>query len=376
MAHRSRYRRTAIIVALVVTIAAMAGCALRWSARPVGPVDPQSFVNPVHAGDTADPQAIRVGSTWYLVHTNSGGQNVPVLTSPDLVTWTPAGDALPTLPSWADPGRTWAPEIMHSPSDGYLLFYTAADHASGKECVGRAVADSPAGPYRDDSTAPLVCSPDQGGAIDPSPFRDDDGSLWLVWKNDGNAVGADTWLWSQRLSPDGSHLVGEPTRLVKQTSGWEGAVVEAPFFWRHDGRLFLFYSGNDYASKAYAEGYATCDTPAGPCRKAPENPILRSNSAASGPGHAAMVEYDGATWLLYHAWRPDAVGSGSPGRQLWLDEVTWDGDRPRVHGPTGTPQRRPLPPVDPGAAAPTAGANALPGPAPARRSRVGGPSTR
>ncbi|MFD2767114.1 glycoside hydrolase family 43 protein [Micromonospora eburnea] len=362
---------------LVVAIAATVGFAVRRYSPTVASVGALSFVNPVYTGDSPDPQAIRVGSTWYLVHTNSGGQNVPVLTSPDLVTWKPAGDALPALPSWADPGQTWAPEIIDSASGGYLLFYSAADHASGKQCVGRAVADSPAGPYRDDSTTPLVCSPDQGGAIDPSPFRDSDGSLWLVWKNDGNAIGADTWLWSQRLSADGLQLVGEPTRLLKQTGPWEGTVVEAPFLWRHDGRLFLFYSGNGYASKAYAEGYATCDTPAGPCEKAPENPILRSDSAASGPGHAAMVEYDGRTWLLYHAWQPGAVGTSPPGRQLWLDEVTWEGGRPHVHGPTGSPQPRPLPLVDADTAAPAAGTNAaLPGPAPAPRAtgrrRVGG----
>ena len=339
-----------MIGTLVVVIAAMLGSGLRWYDPAVGSVDPRSFVNPVHAADSPDPQAIRVGSTWYLVHTNSGGSNVPVLTSPDLVTWAPAGDALPTLPTWAAPGRTWAPEIIDSASGGYLLFYSAADRASGIQCVGRAVADAPAGPYLDDSPTALVCSPDQGGAIDASPFRDSDGSLWLVWKNDGNAIGADTWLWSQRLTDDGLHLVGEPTRLFEQTSAWEGAVVEAPFFWRHDGQLFLFYSGNDYASKAYAEGYATCDTPAGPCQKAPENPILRSDSAAAGPGHATMVEYDGRTWLLYHAWQPGAVGTNSPGRQLWLDEVTWEGGRPHVHGPTGTAQPRPLPPVDEDAA--------------------------
>ncbi|MEE6261632.1 glycoside hydrolase family 43 protein [Plantactinospora sonchi] len=331
-------------MALVVSVAAMVG----WTGRPPyspAPTEtaPGMFVNPVHQGDSPDPQAVLVDGTWYLVHTNSGGQNVPVLTSTDLVTWTPAGDALPTLPRWADPGRTWAPEIITSNPGHYRLYYTAADHNSGRECVGRAVADSPGGPYRDDSATPLVCTPEQGGAIDPSPYRDSDGSLWLLWKNDGNAIGADTWLWSQRLSADGLRLVGEPHRLLRQTSAWEGPLVEAPFLWRHDGRLFLFYSANAYDRNTYAEGYATCATPAGPCAKAPENPILRADDVAAGPGHAAMVEYAGRTWLLYHAWRPGAEGTARPGRQLWLDEVTWEGGRPHVHGPTGSPQPRPQP---------------------------------
>ncbi|MFU8853594.1 family 43 glycosylhydrolase [Micromonospora sp. SL1-18] len=81
-----------------------------------------TFTNPVYAGDAADPQAFRIGDTWYLVHTNAGGRNVPVLTSPDLVTWTPAGDALPKLPAWAAPGRTWAPEVIALAADRYVMY--------------------------------------------------------------------------------------------------------------------------------------------------------------------------------------------------------------------------------------------------------------
>lgn len=295
-----------------------------------GPAD-----SPVYAGDAPDPQAIRAGDTWYLFHTNARGANVPVLTSPDLRRWTPAGDALPALPGWAEPGRTWAPEVIALAPDRYVLYSTVADRASGRQCIGRAVSATPGGPYRDESGAPLVCQGDLGGSIDASPFRDRDGTLYLLWKNDGNAVGQDTWLWSQRLSADRLRLAGQPVQLLKQTEPWEGKVVEGPFLWRHDDRLLLFYAANAYDTAAYAEGYAVCDTPLGPCRKALRNPILASAGPVSGPGHASMVEQDGRTWLLYHAWPPGAEGSVTPGRQLWLSEVTWDGDRPVVHAPRG-----------------------------------------
>ena len=220
----SGWRRLAIMVAMLLVAALpVAGCA-----APDGPTgtgdSAMTFTNPVYPADAPDPQAIQVGDTWYLVHTNTGGQNVPVLTSPDLVNWTPAGDALPTLPSWADTGRTWAPEIIALAPDSYVLYYTAADHASGRECVGRAVATQPQGPYRDDSSSPLICPVPLGGAIDPSPYRDTDGSLWLLWKNDGNAIGADTWLWSQRLSDDGLRLVGEPNPAAEADPGMGGAA--------------------------------------------------------------------------------------------------------------------------------------------------------
>ncbi|MGN9810732.1 glycoside hydrolase family 43 protein [Micromonospora sp. BQ11] len=300
-----------------------------------------TFTNPVVRSDNPDPQAIRVGDTWYLFSTNAGGRNVPVLTSPDLVEWSPAGDALPDLPAWALTGKTWAPEVIELAPDRFVLYYTVADKESGRQCVGRAVASAPQGPYRDDSTGPLICQAGTGGSIDASPFRDTDGSLWLLWKNDGNAIGVDTWLWSQRLADDGLTLVGEPTKLLKQTEPWEGTLIEGPFLHRQDGKLYLFFAANAYDRAEYAQGYAVCESPAGPCVKAPENPILKSNDVASGPGHASMVVKDGRTWLLYHAWPPGQEGTVDPGRQVWLDEVVWENGKPVVKGPTGTPQPRP-----------------------------------
>jgi beta-xylosidase len=332
-----------VLAAAVAVTAVLGGCAGGPAAQPPDrPREVSMFTNPVYAQDAPDPQAIRVGDTWFLFHTNTATANVPVLTSADLVDWTPAGDALPKLPAWADAGRTWAPEVIAPAPDRYVLYVTVADRASGRQCLTRAVATDPAGPYTDDSTGPLVCQSDDGGSIDASPFRDGDGSLHLVWKNDGNAVGRDTWLWSQRLDPGGLRLLGEPVRLLRQTEPWEGQVVEGPFLWRHDGTLFLFYAANAYDKAAYAEGVAVCDGPAGPCHKLP-GPLLSSRGRASGPGHASVVEAGGRTWLLYHAWPAGAEGSVAPGRQVWLDEVTWEGGRPVVHGPTDTPQRRPLP---------------------------------
>ncbi|GAB3345531.1 glycoside hydrolase family 43 protein [Micromonospora halotolerans] len=337
MTDRRIRRRGAAALAAALLVAGCGSGETPSSTPEGGPV----YTNPVIRTDAPDPQAIRVGDTWYLFHTNSGGRNVPVLTSPDLVEWTEAGDALPELPAWADAGKTWAPEVIPLAADRFVLYYTVADRASGRQCLGRAVATTPLGPYRDDAAGPLVCQAELGGSIDVSPYRDTDGSLWLLWKNDGNAIGVDTWIWSQRLSPDGLRLVGAPTKLLKQTEPWEGTLIEGPFFHRHDGKLLLFFAANAYDRDTYAEGYAVCESPTGPCVKAPENPILKSNAVASGPGHASMVEKDGRTWLLYHAWPPGQEGSTDPGRQVWLDEVVWTDGRPVVKGPTAEPQPRP-----------------------------------
>jgi beta-xylosidase len=112
-------------------------------------------------------------------------------------------------------------------------------------------------------------------------------------------------------------------------------VVEAPQLWREDGRLYLFYSANAFDGDLYAVGYATCETPLGPCRDAPGNPILKSACAASGPGHQTLVRDGDETWMLYHAW---PANENADERRLWLDRVTWEDGRPVVHGPTCTQQ--------------------------------------
>src|SRR5699024_918898 len=125
-------------------------------ARPVprpeqATVSADTYRNPVHPQNAPDPHAIKVNRRWHVFHTNTGERNVPVLTSTDLVTWTPVGDALPRLPAWAAPGRTWAPGVITLAPNRYVLYYTATARREGRQCIGRAVSTTPQGPYRADA---------------------------------------------------------------------------------------------------------------------------------------------------------------------------------------------------------------------------------
>ncbi|MCP9487057.1 MAG: glycoside hydrolase family 43 protein [Gaiellaceae bacterium MAG52_C11] len=300
-----------------------------------------TFTNPVYTDNFPDPFVLEADGTYYAYGTNTADTNVQTLTSQNLVDWRRSDDALPRLGNWALEGKTWAPEVA-AVDGGYVLYYTASAAELGAQCIGRAVSASPAGPFADDSAAPLVCQTGEGGSIDASPFRDEDGTLYLLWKNDGNCCGKDTYLYAQRLSVDGLKLVDEPVRLVTQDEAWEGSLVEAPTLWREGGKLFLFFSANDYGSEHYAVGYATCETPLGPCTDGEENPILTTACEAAGPGHQTLVrDRDGDTWIVYHAWPVDAIGSVFPGRLLWIDRVRWTGGKPDVLGPTCEAQEVP-----------------------------------
>lgn len=303
--------------------------------------------NPVIRTNFPDPFILKVEDTYYAYSTNSNSRNVPLATSEDLVNWTIGRDALPALPRWVNLSRpdVWAPEVLRI-GDEYLMYYTARDRASGRQCIGLAVSDSPAGPFRDRSEAPFICQVDEGGSIDASPFRDEDGTLYLYWKNDGNCCMMPTYLYGQQLSEDGRTLIGERARLIRNEKRWHGPVVEAPTMWRHDGRYYLFYSANVFSGEAYAVGYAVCETPLGPCQDAPENPILASDMTSQplvvGPGHQTLIQDEaGDTWIVYHAWQLTPNGGLTANRQMWMDRLVWEDGRPVVQGPTREPQPAP-----------------------------------
>jgi beta-xylosidase len=330
------------LLAVIPLLALAAGCndPAPPASEEASPV-PETFTNPVFSDNFPDPGVITADGRWWAYGTNNPAANVPVMTSPDLAAWAPAGDAMPTVGAWADPGNTWAPEVIAT-DGGYLLYYTARSSKTGRQCIGVAFSATPGGPFADDSDEPLICQADEGGSIDASPFRDESGKLYLYWKNDGNAIGRPTYLYGSELSSDGRKLTGKAVRLLRNDAAWEDHVIEAPQMVRKDGKLYLFYSANAFDRDVYAAGYATCDGPLGPCRKAAENPILKTSPAAAGPGHTFLVTTPGGqTWLLYHAWPPESIGSVMPGRQLWLDRVDWVDGKPVVNGPTADPQ--PLP---------------------------------
>jgi beta-xylosidase len=315
---------------------------------------------PVLQADFPDAFVLPNGNEFLAYATNpgSGHVNVQMAVSTNLSDWQllrdarGLHDALPVLPGWARPGRTWAPEVIAIGS-GYALYFTAQDRQSGLQCVGVGTATDPRGPFVSKATAPLVCQRDLGGTIDPSPFRDADGRLYLYFKDDGNnpAARKPVRLFAQPLSADGLSVVGEPIEILAAEAGWEGRLIEAPSMVRApDGGYVLFFSANNYgwpdelALSPYAMGYANCRGPLGPCAAAAENPILHSFHAPglgclSGPGHQSIFQVGSRYFLTFHAWQaaPDCH-KGDPRRFLYLSPFRWEGDKPiigRSLRPTG-----------------------------------------
>ena len=254
--------------------------------------------------------------------------NIQIIASNDLTQWTAVGNALPTLPAWATPDDTWAPSVAEV--NGQFLLYYAVDVASSAtECISVATANSPAGPFVDNSTSPLECQTPLGGSIDPSSFTDANGAMYLVWKsNDANP----SKIWAEQLDPAGTGFApgANPSALLSADQAWEAGTVEAPDMVVANGRYFLFFSGNNWNSANYAVSVATCSGPTGPCSDATTGPILSSGPGVAGPGgESVFTDTSGSYWVAFHAWVPGAVGFPNS-RDLYLRRLDLSGPVPVV----------------------------------------------
>lgn len=285
--------------------------------------------NPVLDDDFPDPDVLEVDGVYYAYATNGNNHNVRVARSTDLVTWEELGDALPELPSWVIPGKTWAPEVTDV-GNSYVLYFTATNYRPTLQCIGTAVADSPEGPFEVVGEDMLVCPEEEGGAIDAATFLDEDGTRYLLWKNDGNCCGLDTWLQMAPLAEDGLSLDGSTMRLVNRDLDWEGHLVEAPTLVEREDTYVLMYSANDYGGAGYAVGYATAEEVTGPYTKNPE-PLLASSGADAeyvGPGGQDVVTGpDGQDHIVFHSWR-----GGITYRAMNVLPLSW-ADAPETEDP-------------------------------------------
>ena len=301
-----------------------------------------------HGGDVADPFLLKVGSSYLLFSSqfNFYEEHIPLRVSSSLTDWnTPAIDAMPTLPVWANDGFTWGPDVRRVGSH-YVLWFSAPLRSSGNtltKCIGVAVSRSPYGPYQP-GTEPLICQLNHLGSIDPRSFVDQEGRLWLTWKSDDNADvngTAHSTIWVQRVSRNGLGLVGSALPLLTADQPWEGRIVEAPDMVYESGHYWLFYSGNWFNQAAYAIGVAECAGPTGPCIKPLDQPWLASNEQGFGPGEESVFTDAQGSWLLYS---PFAVNYETrTNRPVAMLRVAFDQFGPYAMPPQA-PASRPLTP--------------------------------
>lgn len=321
------------------------------------------YKNPVYPDYFADPFVWEHGGEYFAIGTGSdeasGGVGdkptrvFPLLHSADMVRWSPAGKAL-ERPDPALGATFWAPEVAFS--EGNFWLYYSVGHGDARHQIRVATAQHPLGPYRDAREHPLVAPRDPPFAIDPHPFRDEDGRWYLFYARDfldsgecspfgqvraGTALAVDR-LTSMDRTADEERVVLRARRdwqrflanrpMYGATFDWH--TLEGPFVRKHDGRYYCFHSGGRWETDSYGVDYAVADHVLGPYSDAGNDNgprVLRTAPGrVIGPGHNSIATGpDGSEYVIYHAW--DAAMTA---RRLCIDPLQWTPEGPRCAGPT------------------------------------------
>lgn len=322
-----------------------------------GRVLAETYSNPVSHDHTADPDVTRVGDRYLVASTSNrpedfarGGfelKTSPATGAGALVEWTRAGNVFPlgAWPAWvkADFPDFWAPAWGRP---GVAELFGVARHRDGDLAIFYAHAKDHLGPY--EAPAPLIRGPvingRRVGVIDPHFFEwNDHGKKRqiLYYKLDGNdaspPVPTDVYAWEiGGWTAEGPTFLGSPVTVMTNDAGEH--VIEAPFVVQHGDDFVMIASKDCYADPSYSLVAVRSRSPFD--FSGPKKEILTSGEKFKAPGHHTLVEHEGKTMLLFHAFDAGAVG-WDQARKLHMMELRWGADGLPLLG-DGKPPERPL----------------------------------
>lgn len=326
--------------------------------EPVGPTA-QQYVNPVLNADFPDPSVMKASDgNYYAYATQTTGIRLQVSHSTNLVTWSPATEAMPTKPSWtSSTSNYFAPDVEQRGSQ--FVMYYSAQVASGDYCIGMATATSAAGPFTDDSGAPVVCG-SGFTTIDPNAFDDpQSGKRYLYWGSGFGPIKVQELNADRRTFVAGSVAANLLFPRNSSDGNYDTSLIEGAWVTYVAPWYYLYFSGNSCcgAGAHYAVMVARSNSPTGPFEvrtvggaSSAANPILHAGGPWLAPGHNSTVkDAAGTEWMVYHA-----IAASNPylipgrtdisRRPMLIDKITYVDGWPTVGvnaTPTSTPQTRP-----------------------------------
>ncbi len=245
--------------------------------------------NPVFPGWYADPELHLFQGRYYIYPTTSAAYEeqtyFEVFSSSDLTDWTAHGKVLDFADvPWSTNRAAWAPSVAEK--DGrYYMYFSAGDGAG----IGVAVADHPAGPFRDALGKPLISEYHHGAQpIDAHAFVDDDGQAYLYYGGWKHAVVVR--LGSDMISTEGQFIEITPENYV-----------EGPFMVKRNGVYVFMWSEGGWTDSSYGVAYALADSPLGPFERV--GAILGTDpEVAKGAGHHSVLTIPGTDehYICYH----------------------------------------------------------------------------
>ena len=299
----------------------MIAVTLLFAASPLTADEPKMSDNPLFDGWYADPEAIIFGDTYWIYPTYSAPYDEQVFfdafSSKDLVNWEKHprildNDAI----KWAKRAM-WAPSVIEK--DGKYYFFFGANDIQNNDAhggIGVAVADGPAGPFKDHLGKPLVDKFHNGAQpIDQFVFKDADGAYYLIyggWRHCNIA----------RLNDEFTGFVPFEDGTTFKEITPEG-YVEGPFMFIRDGKYYFMWSEGGWTGPDYCVAYAIGDSPFGPFKRIGK--VLEQDpKIARGAGHHSVIQVPGTNdyYPVYHR-RPLTETDGNS-RETCIDRMEFD----------------------------------------------------
>lgn len=272
------------------------------------------YKNPIIHSDFSDPDVIRVGTNYYMTASSFNCiPGLPILHSRDLVNWkliTYAIDSLPS-PIYDVPQHgkgCWAPSIRFRNGMYYIFF--------GDPDLGIFVttAYDPHGPW-----SPLRLIKKAKGWIDPCPFWDDNGDMYIIHAWAKSRVGFNSILTIRKVNPDNLIIGDDSVNVVNDSV--QHPTLEGPKLYKRNGYYYIFAPAGGvkngwqvvFRSKNIYGPYEF--------RKVLDQGLTDIN----GPHQGAWVETPyGESWFI-HFQDKDAYG-----RIIHLQPLAWEDDFPKI----------------------------------------------
>lgn len=304
-------------------------------------IQAQQPSNPIIPGFNPDPSVCRVGDDYYLVtSTFEYFPGVPIYHSKDLINWDLIGHAVhdvdqidySNVPSTAG---IFAPTIRYDDGTFYMITTFVGSMSKGVAKTGNFImtAENPAGPWSKPNWI------DDAPGIDPSLFFDDDGKVYYCGNRHPKVeeYRAQRQIWIQEIDLETFTLKGEKG-LLKSKPFYENDIIgnpvafEAPHLYKKEGLYYLLIS-NGGTGVGHAVSIWNSDSPLGPWKINPDNPILtHTHNRSLGincTGHADIFQtQDGDWYSVFLAVRSNEGKYNVMGRETFLAEVDWSGEWP------------------------------------------------
>ncbi len=269
--------------------------------------DVRYYRNPVLNCDFSDPDAIRVGGDYYMIASSfTYVPGVPVLHSTDLVNWDRIGYCVRELPfeRYQKPAHgcgTWAPALRYH--DG--IFYAFIPMPD--EGIFVTSARNPAGEWE-----PLRCIKKAVGWIDPCPFWDEDGRVYMVHAFANSRCGIKHKIQMSSLDPVTLEVTEDGPIVF---DGFQTQpTAEGPKLYKRNGWYYIFIPAGGVAA-----GWQTALRSRNIYGPYEEKIVLhQGNSGINGPHQGAWVtDPNGKDWFLHFQ---DAK---TVGRVIHLQPMCW-----------------------------------------------------